>query len=109
VEAPAETKEELLEPGKFRHCSYFIGVKQWLYMPEWKRRMGTPCCNLGGQQVVLPLWVYILFCFGLLSMQGDIKKIYAIYILLKAVHLGYILMITEICKTIFNFTIYFLI
>jgi hypothetical protein len=28
VEAPAETKEELLEPGKFRHCSYFIGVKQ---------------------------------------------------------------------------------
>jgi hypothetical protein len=41
--------------------------------------MGTPCCKLGGHLVVLPLSVYILFCSGLLSMQGDIKKLCNLY------------------------------
>jgi hypothetical protein len=42
------------------------------------------------QLVILPPFVYILFCFGLLTIQVDIKQIYANYNLLKlAVHFCY--------------------
>jgi hypothetical protein len=35
------------------------------------------------QLVILPPFVYILFCFGLLTIQVDIKQIYANYNLLQ--------------------------